>query len=93
MDEITFEDILLHYEGKLKEAADEVETLKNTLRKCLDSAESGWTGAAGDAFRRKLEDVQEELKKADAELSEALLKLTAIGDELAEGAVLLVSEV
>ena len=44
----------------------------------------GWTGQAADACRLKLDTVHTELTKTLSELSEALVKLSAIGDLLAE---------
>lgn len=84
MNEITFADVLSHYQLKLKEAYDEVETLKNQIKKAEASIDSGWKGMAADACRHKLETVNGELAKTQTELSEALIKLSAIGEQLAE---------
>ena len=84
MEEITFVDVLTHYQMKLKEASDEVETIKNQVKKAESHIDSGWTGAAADACRLKLESVNGELAKTLTEISEALIKLSAIGEVLAE---------
>ena len=63
MDEITFLDVLTHYQMKLKEASDEVETLKTHIKKAESHIDSGWSGAAADACRLKLESVNGELAK------------------------------
>ncbi len=84
MEEITFEDILTHYSLKLKETSDEVETIKNLLKKAEGSIDSGWTGSAADACRLKLESVNGDLAKTLTEISEALIKISAIGESFAE---------
>ncbi len=84
MEEITFEDILTHYSLKLKETSDEVETIKNLLKKAEGSIDSGWTGSAADACGLKLESVNGDLAKTLTEISEALIKLSAISESFAE---------
>lgn len=84
MDEITFVDVLTHYQIKLKEVSDEIETIKNQVKKAESYIDTGWTGAAADACRLKLESVNGELAKTLTEISEALIKLSAIGEVLAE---------
>lgn len=90
MDEITFVDVLTHYQMKLKEASDEVETLKNYIKKAEIHIDTGWYGTAADACRLKLESVNGELAKTLTEISEALIKLSAIGEVLAEDETTLV---
>ena len=90
MDEITFLDVLTHYQMKLKEASDEVETLKTHIKKAESHIDSGWSGAAADACRLKLESGNGELAKTLTEISEALIKLSAIGEVLAEDETTLV---
>lgn len=84
MEEITFEDILIHYSLKLKETSDEVEAIKNLLKKAEGSIDAGWTGSAADACRLKLESVNGDLAKTLTEISEALIKLSAISESFAE---------
>ena len=84
MEEITFEDTLTHYSLKLKETSDEVETIKNLLKKAEGYIDTGWTGLAADACRLKLESVNDELAKTLTEISEALIKLYAISESFAE---------
>lgn len=90
MDEITFVDVLTHYQMKLKEASDEVETIKNQVKKAESHIDTGWVGSAADACRLKLESVNGELTKTLTEISEALIKLSAIGESLAEDEITLV---
>ena len=90
MDEITFVDVLTHYQIKLKEASDEVETLKTHIKKAESHIDTGWSGAAADACRLKLESVNGELAKTLTEISETLIKLSAIGKVLAEEGTTLV---
>lgn len=85
MDEITFEDILNHYEVKLRESSEEIQNIKNTLKRCISLSESSWKGLAADSFRLKLENINSELNKSYGELSLALTKLSDIGNLLAEG--------
>lgn len=90
MDEITFTDVLTHYQMKLKEVSDEVEMLKNHIKKAESHIDAGWTGIAADACRLKLESVNGEFAKTLTEISEALIKLSAIGEVLAEDETTLV---
>lgn len=90
MEEITFVDVLTHYQMKLKEASDEVETIRNQLKKAQSHVDSGWGGDAADACRLQLESVDGELTKTLSELSEALVKLSAIGELLAEEPIILI---
>ncbi len=90
MEEITFVDTLTHYQLKLKEASDEVEAMKNLVKKAESHIDSGWVGTAADTCRLKLDTVQNELTRTLTEISEALIKLSAIGEALAEDEILLV---
>ena len=84
MEEITFEDILTHYQLKLRETSDEVETIRNLIKKAEATIETGWSGTAADACKLKLETVNGDLAKTLTEISEALIKLSAIGESFAE---------
>ena len=84
MEEITFFDVLTHYQIKLKEVTDEVEAIKNQIKKAEAHIDAGWSGPAADACRLKLESVNNELGKTLTEMSDALIKLSAISDELIE---------
>ena len=86
MEEITFLDVLTHYQIKLREITDEIEAIKKLLKKAEGYIDTGWSGDAAQACRLKLESVNNELSKTLAETSEALIKLSAIGDVLAEEA-------
>lgn len=82
MNEITFEDILFHYQGKLHGAAEEIETIRNQLKRILSDLDTVWSGEAANSFRLKLETVDAELRGTNNELSEAAIKLSAIEDIL-----------
>ena len=84
MDEITFVDVLTHYQIKLKEASEEVETIKNQVKKAESHIDDGWIGTAAEACRLKLESVNGELAKTLTEISEVLVKLSAIAEVLTE---------
>ena len=84
MDEITFDDMLFHYEAKLKEASEEIQNIKKQIKKMGAVFDSGWSGKAAAACREKLEYVAGELAKSDSEISEALIKLSAVGELLAD---------
>ena len=83
MESITFEDVLIHYQTRLKETSDEIETIKSEIKKAESYIDSGWQGDASDVCRLKLETVNGELSKALSDISEALVKLSAINEELA----------
>lgn len=84
MDEITFEDMLFHYEGKLREAAEEIQNLRNQLKRITAEFDGVWKGQAAETCRVKLETIDNELNKSNNELSEALIKLSAVGELLAD---------
>lgn len=84
MEEITFVDVITHYRMKLKEVSDEVEIIKNQVKKAESYIDFGWTGSAADACRLKLESVNGELAKTLTEISEVLIKLSSIDKALTE---------
>lgn len=84
MDEITFDDMLFHYEAKLKEASEEIQNIKRQIKQIIAALDSGWSGKAAAACREKLEYIAGELAKSDGEISEALIKLSAVGELLAD---------
>ena len=85
MDEITFTDMLFHYEGKLKESSEEIQNIKNQINKLNAVIDSSWSGKAASACREKLDYVINELAKTESEISDALVKLSAVGELLADG--------
>lgn len=87
MQEITFEDVLTHYQLKLKELSDEIAELENELKKSHISIESGWKSEAADACTLKLETVENELGRIKSEISESQIKLTAIVGSLEKAAL------
>ena len=84
MDEITLADLLSHYEIKLQEASDLVESSKKKLHSATNVVDSSWAGEAANACRIKLEAITKELAEAYSEISEARSKLSIITDLLAE---------
>jgi len=84
VEEITFVDVLTHYQMKLREASNDVESIKNQIKKAEGHIDMGWSGEAADACRLKLDSINGELSKTLNEISEALNKLSAIGETLAE---------
>lgn len=84
MNEITFEDILTHYQGKLQEAAEELQNIRKQVKDVAVVVDSSWNGKAAQACRNKLDEINQELSKAGSELSEALTKLLVISDAYAD---------
>ena len=84
MEELSFNDVLTHYQLKIREASEEVEAMRNLLKKAQSHMDAGWAGPAADACRLKLETLHAELTKTLADLSEALIGLTAISEAAAE---------
>ncbi len=80
MDGITFEDMLLHYEGKLQEASDELQGLRHSLKAVLETLELSWNGNAANACRQKLEETDARAVKSENALSDARLRLGQIGE-------------
>ncbi len=85
MEEITFEDALVHYGNKLQEISDRIEALRENVRTTQIIAESGWQGRAGNAFRDKLLQLAKELSVSGGNVSDAKQLLTGIGAAYAEG--------
>lgn len=84
MDEITFVDMLFHYEGKLKESVEEIQSIKSQVNRIRIMIDSSWSGKAASVSGEKLHFILNELTKTEGALSEALLRLSAIGELLAE---------
>lgn len=84
MQEITFEDVLTHYQLKLKELSEDIAELENELKKSHISIEGGWKSDAADACTLKLEAVENELGRVKSEISESQIKLTSIAGSLEE---------
>lgn len=84
MEEITFTDILTHYQIKLREAIDEIEAIRSNMKNAEESIETGWSGEAAEACRLKLDEIDGEAAKALDNLSVALVKLSSIGEILIE---------
>ena len=85
MEEITFVDMMFHYEEKLKESSEGIQSIKNQINKLNAVIDSSWSGKAASACRDKLDFVIEELAKTESEISEALVKLSAVGEILVDG--------
>lgn len=81
MDEITFEDVLSHYQNRLSDIYDQIQDLRNDVKLAIELVETGWKGHAADACMDKLNYYSEALYKADGEVSEALVQIAAIGAE------------
>ncbi len=87
MQEITFEDVLTHYQLKLKELSDEIAELENEIKKSYICIENGWKSDAGESCTLKLQTVETELSKVKSEISESQIKLTAIVGNLEKAAL------
>jgi len=80
MEQITFMDVLTHYQMKLKEVQDEIERIRHQLKRAEQEADATWEGPAAEACLLKLATLYEDLGKALTELSETMVRLTAIGE-------------
>lgn len=79
MDEITFEDVLMHYQGKLQELSDQIQDIRSSVQQAHICAEEGWHGLAAAACMEKLDELSVELSRTDGDISEALVQLGAVG--------------
>ena len=61
MEEITYNDVLVHYQRMMADITDELQQLENSLEKI--SVFSQQTGKAGDACFEKLQELCDEVKK------------------------------
>lgn len=90
MEEITFEDILTHYELKLKESSENLQSVSQSIKKSISVIDSGWKGSAADTCRIKLEDIVLDIGKIQGNISDAMTKLSVIGELLADSETTLV---
>ncbi len=81
MEEITFEDILVHYKNKTQEYTEQITNIRTQLKKVEALAESSWNGGAANAFKNKLNEQIEEINKVLAYLSEVTAKFALIQNE------------
>lgn len=80
MEQITFMDVLTHYQMKLKEVQDELERIRHQLKRAEQEADAAWEGPAAETCLLKLATLHEDLGKALSEISETMVRLTAIGE-------------
>lgn len=74
MEEITYNDVLVHYQRMMADITDELQQLENSLEKISVFSQQTWKGKAGDACFEKLQELYGEIKKQlmkAQELSEA----------------------
>lgn len=63
MEEITYNDVLLHYERMMTDITDELQQLKDRLEKISVYSQQVWKGEAGDACFEKTQELCEEIRK------------------------------
>lgn len=78
MDEVTFQDVLSHYQLKLKEIDEELVTLRNDINKMNSIIDGGWSSLAATACVVKLDTVNKIVSKTQAEISSALVELCSV---------------
>ena len=78
MDEITFGDVLIHYQHKLEETADQLTDLRSQLKAAQMTAEDCWEGQAGNACRDKLNELSMRLNRCESSISDSLVQLGAV---------------
>ncbi len=84
MEEITVQDILNHYHIKLKEVSEDVERMRAQLKTAEELIHLGWQGPAADAALWKTEKISSQWNKTASELSDALMRLSAMENLLCE---------
>lgn len=84
MDELTFIDVLAHYQIKLGEISEEIENVKTYIKKAQNSITSGWTSDAATECMLKLDSIYSEMTKTLVEISEAKTNLSAITNIVGE---------
>lgn len=72
MEEITYNDVLVHYQRMMADITDELQQLENSLEKISVFSQQTWKGKAGDACFEKLQELCDEVKKAAYESTRAL---------------------
>ena len=72
MEEITYNDVLVHYQRMMADITDELQQLENSLEKISVFSQQMWKGKAGDACFEKLQELCDEVKNAAYESARAL---------------------
>lgn len=80
MEEITFLDVLTHYQTKIHQLCEELETIRSQLQLSRQTIDESWKGPAAEACKTKVETLYPELNRALSDLSDARLKLGAVAD-------------
>lgn len=63
MEEITYNDVLVHYERMMTDITDELQRLKDRLDKISVYSQQVWKGEAGNACFEKTQELCEEIRK------------------------------
>lgn len=64
MEEITYNDVLVHYQRMMADITDELQQLENSLEKISVFSQQTWKGKAGDACFEKLQELCDEVKSS-----------------------------
>lgn len=75
MQEITYEDIIRHYQLKIGEISEELEKMQRMISKVNHDFEDAWSGVNADIFREKLYEVGERVRRTEDCLEEVQKKL------------------
>lgn len=78
MDEVTFQDVLSHYQLKLKEINEELSVLRNDINSMSSIIEDGWISPAATACVVKLDTVYKQVAKTQEEISSTLVELCSV---------------
>ncbi len=84
MQEITYDDIIRHYQVKLGEIQEELEKMQNTLKDIEAESQETWSGPNADLFNEKMWTVKERVSRTEMNLDDAQQLLAKIRGAMLE---------
>lgn len=75
MQEITYVDVVRHYQMKTREINEELERMRQALTDVQKRAETAWSGENAELLQEKLWEISQRFQRASENLSEVRLLL------------------
>lgn len=79
MNELTYGDVIRHYERKLLECNEEIDALKARFAELDELERAAWKGGSAEAFLDKLCEMRELLARISQDLERCAVRLETIG--------------
>lgn len=84
MQEITYDDIIRHYQIKLGEIQEELDKMQNLLKDIEIESQETWSGPNADLFNEKMWTVKERVSRAEMNLDDVQQLLAKIRGTILE---------